>query len=124
MFLLALAFSCHRSELQALSKDPQDLVLWEGGMYVELSGGFVPKVGQEGSPTSQMIANWISECVSFTHSQRPDLPVRAVSAKEVHWMSESWAFHDGAHSVDKILQASSWACQSTFTSFYLADVLL
>ena len=75
VFLLALAFSCRRSELQALSKDSQDLVLWEGGMYVELSGGLVPKVGREGSPTSQTIANWISACVWFTHSQRPDLPV-------------------------------------------------
>ena len=93
-------------------------------MYVKLSGGLVPKVEQEGLPTSQTIANWISTCVWFTHSQRPDLPVRAVSAKEVHWMSESWAFHDGAHSVDKILQASSCACQSTFTYFYLAGMLL
>ena len=63
MFLLALALSCRRSELQALSEDPQDLVLWEEDMYVELSGGLVPKVGQEGSPTSQTIANWISACI-------------------------------------------------------------
>ena len=175
VFLLALASSCRRSELQALSRDPRDLVFSDRGMslrvvpgflaktavpgldpapffipaltpfsgrdsadrllcpvrtlqrYVELSGGLVPKerlfrkVRGGGSPTSQTIASWISACVRFAHSHRPDL---RVSAHEVRRMSASWAFHGGSHSVDEILQAGSWACQSTFTSFYLADVRL
>ena len=175
VFLLALATSSRRGELQALSRSPRDLIFSDAGMsmrvvpgflaktavpgmdpapfmipslepfsgrdtadrllcpvrmvrkYLEFTGGLTPKarlfkkVRGEGSPTAQTISSWIKACVKFTHQHRPD--VRVV-AHEVRRMSASWAFHGGAHSVDDILQAGTWASHTTFTSFYLADVRL
>lgn len=175
VLLLALATSSRRSELQALSRDPRDLVFSSTSMsmrvvpgflaktaipgmdpapftipalepfsgrdgddrllcpvrmvkkYLKFTGGLVPKerlfkkVRGEGHPSSQTVAAWIKACVRFAHQHRPDLHV---SAHEVRRMSASWAFHGGAHSVDDILQAGTWATTSTFTSFYLADVRL
>lgn len=175
IFLLALASSNRRGELQALSRDPRDLVFSDQGMsmrvvpgflaktsvpgmdpapflipalepfsgrdsedrllcpvrmvkkYLKFTGGPKPKerlfrkIRGEGHPSTQTVSTWIKACVRFVHQHRPDVHV---SAHEVRRMSASWAFHGGAHSVQDILEAGTWANHSTFTSYYLADVRL
>lgn len=93
--------------------------------YINLSGGptrkerLFKKVRGDGAPSVQTVANWIKACVRFAHQHQPGIHV---TAHEVRRMSASWAFHGGAHSVEEILQAGTWASSTTFTAFYLADV--
>ena len=45
-----------------------------------------------------------------------------VRAHDTRRLASSWALFNGAP-VKDILQAAHWACENTFTSFYLKDVL-
>ena len=111
-------------------RDSEDRLLCPVRMvkkYLKFTGGPKPKerlfrkIRGEGHPSTQTVSTWIKACVRFVHQHRPDVHV---SAHEVRRMSASWAFHGGAHSVQDILEAGTWANHSTFTSYYLADVRL
>ena len=71
----------------------------------------------DGAVSSQTISNWIVRCIKMSF----DCPIPA-KAHEVRKVAVSWAYKGGAHSLEDILVAGSWATHTTFSSYYLADV--
>jgi len=76
------------------------------------------KVKGTGEVSSQTISAWIVRCIRSCYSKD------SVTAKahEVRRMAVSWAYKGGAHTLDDILVAGSWANHSTFSAYYLVDV--
>lgn len=93
--------------------------------YLRVTGGNRPgdrlfqKIVGNGSVSAQTISNWIVRCIRLCYSD-PSVPVHA---HEVRRMAASWAYISGSHSLNDILCSGSWASHTTFSSFYLADVV-
>jgi hypothetical protein len=75
------------------------------------------KIRGDGEVSAQTISKWIVRCIQMCY----DGQVLA-RAHEVRRVAVSWAYKGGAHSLEDILVAGSWATHSTFSSYYLADV--
>ena len=92
--------------------------------YIKFSGGTVKnerlfkKCVGGGDLCSKTISSWLKNCIKYCHEDK------SVKAKghEVRRLSTSWALASGA-SVKDILEAASWASTTTFTSYYLVDVV-
>lgn len=94
--------------------------------YLTATGGARPeerlfqKIHGEGTISPQTVSAWITKCIKMCYN---DDNVRA-HAHQVRRVAVSWAYKGGAHSIDDILCAGTWASHNTFSSFYLADVRL
>jgi hypothetical protein len=76
------------------------------------------KIQGTGEVSSQTVSSWLVKCIRLCYHES-DIRVRA---HEVRKVATSWAYKGGAHSIDDILSAGTWASHSTFSSYYLADV--
>ena len=69
------------------------------------------------------ISYWIRQVINdaYKHSQERDLSQVQVKAHEVRAVATSLLFKKNS-SIKEVMDAASWRCQSTFSSFYLRDV--
>ncbi|KAJ8320023.1 hypothetical protein KUTeg_001610 [Tegillarca granosa] len=67
------------------------------------------------------LSRWIVSLIRYVYDKLPDLNLGEVRAHDTRRLATSWALFNGA-SVQSILQASHWATETIFTSFYLKDV--
>ena len=82
-----------------------------GPLFVKLSG--------EGNPKAATISSWLKNTIQFVYAHSEE-NVHA-HAHEVRKTAASWAYFGGV-SPSKIIEAGKWRTQTTFTSYYLADV--
>ena len=70
------------------------------------------------------VSRWLVELVKwcYTYSSSSDFGAVKVRAHDVKALSTSWALFQGV-SVNDIMEAASWASSSTFSSFYLKNVV-
>ena len=84
------------------------------------SGPLFAKLTGNGYPKSQTISAWIKNLIRLIY-ERKGLSVQG-HAHEVRRLAASWAYFSGV-STAAIVEAGRWRSQSSFTSFYLADVV-
>jgi hypothetical protein len=86
---------------------------------------FVPMTGSGSSVSKNSISRWIVTAIKRAYSSLSTATqtLHRVRAHEVRAISTSWHF---AHnlSLERVMDAASWRCHSTFSSFYLRDVSL
>ena len=82
-----------------------------GPLFVKISG--------EGNPKSATISSWLKNTIQFVYA-RSNKDIHA-HGHEVRKTAASWAYFGGI-SPTKIIEAGKWRTQTTFTSYYLADV--
>ena len=68
------------------------------------------------------LSRWIVLLIRYVYEDLPHGPLFNVRAHDTRRLSASWALFNGA-SIQDILQAAHWAAETTFTSFYLKDVV-
>ena len=68
------------------------------------------------------LSRWIVSLIRYVYEDLPHGPLFNVRAHDTRRLSASWALFNGA-SIQDILQAAHWAAETTFTSFYLKDVV-
>ena len=78
VFLLALAKSDRRSELQALSRDPRDLIFSDQGMSMRPVVGFTPKTGIPGMNPQPFVVPPLTPFSGRDSDDRLLCPVRMV----------------------------------------------
>jgi hypothetical protein len=75
------------------------------------------KIIGKGSVSAKTISSWIKNLIIFCSTDKNVM----ARGHDVRKVSASWAHYKGS-SVADILQAGSWAVQTTFASYYLVDV--
>ena len=84
------------------------------------SGPLFQKLTGNGYPKSQTISSWIKNLIRLIYDKK-GLSVQG-HAHEVRRLAASWAYFSGV-STAAIVEAGRWRSSSSFTSFYLADVV-
>ena len=78
------------------------------------------KKGSIHSASKETIAQWLVQTVRTAYEMADAQDFRAARAHDTH--TTSWAlFHRVGNS--EIMRAASWAAETTFTSFYMKDVI-
>ena len=75
-----------------------------------------------GAATRDTIANWIVTTIRNAYESSSDFDFNLVSAHDTRSVSTSWALFQGVPLQD-ILSAASWKGDTTFTAFYMRDVI-
>ena len=68
------------------------------------------------------VARWITDVIKFAYSNSSSSEFSQFSAHDTRSISTSWALFEGV-AIQEILEAASWKSDSTFTSFYVRDVV-
>lgn len=71
--------------------------------------------------SKERLSNWITDTIKFAYENAKEADLR-LHAHSTRSLSSSWALFQGA-SIESIVQAAFWVRETTFTSFYLRDVL-
>jgi integrase len=71
--------------------------------------------------SKERMSNWIVETIRYAYGSAKEADFR-LHAHSTRSLSTSWALFQGA-SMESIVQAAFWVNESTFSSFYLRDVL-
>ena len=72
--------------------------------------------------TRDTLARWIVQTVKMTYESSDENDAIMVKAHDTRSLSSSWALFQGTP-LNEIMEAASWAVNTTFTSFYLRDIL-
>ena len=68
------------------------------------------------------LARWIVEVIKLAYDKASDADFTLAKAHDTRSVSASWALFKGVAAQD-ILEAASWKVESTFTAYYVRDVL-
>ncbi len=80
------------------------------------------KKGAVQNASKRTIARWVVETVRLAYEKANQSDLNLARAHDTRALSTSWALFQGVK-LQEIMTAAFWAAESTFTSFYLKDVV-
>jgi len=80
------------------------------------------KKGAVRQASKDTIARWIVETVKTAYAMAGDEDIELARAHDTRSLSTSWALFQGVK-LDEIMRAAFWSAETTFTTFYMRDVL-
>lgn len=80
------------------------------------------KKGSVQEASKRTIARWVVETIKLAYKKADQGDLALARAHDTRALSASWALYQGVR-LQEVMNAAFWAAETTFTSFYLKDVL-
>ena len=77
---------------------------------------------EHGGASKDTLARWIVDVVKYAYENSSSQEFHQASAHDTRSLSTSWALFQGVSLLD-ILEAASWKAVSTFTAYYMRDMV-
>ena len=80
------------------------------------------KKGSVHGASKDTISRWLVQTVKLAYELADEQDFEMARAHDTRSLSTSWALFHGV-SMEEIMRAAFWAAETTFTSFYMKDII-